>query len=75
MDDFKGLPLKGKMVYGDIVEKLDMLGAVPNGIYDDFVPETNGWQVDYWLYFILNDTEYVLSGSMWHGDYTITKDE
>lgn len=72
---FEELPREGKMSYGDIAEILEKAGAVPDGPYGNFVPETNGWQVDYWLDFSLDGKNYSLSGSMWYGDYRITEQE
>lgn len=49
--------------YVEVFEKL--------GTYDDF--ETNGWDVDFWLYFYINDIKYCLAGSWYYGGYSIYK--
>ncbi len=36
--------------------------------------ESNGWQVDFWDKFILNNESYTLSGSLFYGNYIIKKD-
>lgn len=72
---FTELPKSGKMIYGDIIDILENEGAIFKGPYENGVPETNGWQVDYWIDFSLYGKEYSLSGSMWYGDYKIVEDE
>lgn len=42
------------------------------GDYDDDF-ETNGWSVDFWIHFTLNNNKYTLSGSWYYGEYKITK--
>lgn len=34
----------------------------------------NGWQVDFWYYFIKEDQKILLSGSLWYGNYKLTYD-
>lgn len=37
--------------------------------------ETNGWSVDFWYYFKhkYTDIRLCLAGSLWYGDYTLSK--
>lgn len=37
--------------------------------------DSNGWQWDYWFYYIINDEKYLLSGSGFYGDLAFSKDE
>lgn len=37
--------------------------------------ETNGWDVDFWISFTVQDQKYMLSGSWYYGGYSISKDE
>ena len=43
------------------------------GTYDEDW-ETNGWEVDFWIYFEVNGTKYRFSGSWYYGGYTISKE-
>lgn len=37
--------------------------------------DTNGWQVDFWWKIMKEDKNYTLSGSLFYGDFTLTKEE
>lgn len=34
----------------------------------------NGWDKDFWLYFHKGDQSLCLAGSLWYGNYTLTKE-
>lgn len=36
--------------------------------------DINGWQIDFWDYYTLNNESYTLSGSFFYGNYELTKD-
>jgi len=63
----KVIPLNGKMPIADILEKLKTLDNIEIGEY----PETNGWQQDYWQEFTYENKPFLISGSMWYGNYSI----
>lgn len=52
-----------------VVEVMKSLGWKFDGI------DTNGWDVDYWLYFIKDDKDfsYMVSGNLYYGDLKIDK--
>ncbi len=37
--------------------------------------ETNGWQVDFWYYVTKDTTNICLSGSLFYGNFKLTKEE
>jgi hypothetical protein len=37
--------------------------------------DSNGWQVDFWLQFHINESIYTLSGSLWYGQYKFFKED
>ena len=51
--------------YREVFEKL--------GTWDNEF-DTNGWDVDFWIYFYINDIKYCLSESWFYGVYSISKD-
>jgi len=59
--------------YGIVKDALNTIGYYDNDDYD-----TNGWQVDYWNTFIYfkNPTDILyISGSMYYGNLTISREE
>ena len=36
--------------------------------------DTNGWGVDFWIYFYYNNVKYCFEGSWYYGKYRIYKD-
>ena len=62
------LPLVPLSEIADILEEYDV-----EFDSDDF--ETNGWQVDWWQYFEYNDERYCIAGSIYYGDYSISKED
>lgn len=62
------LPLSGKMILNDILKKLESISELE---ISDEPLETNGWQVDYWQNFTIHGNSYLLSGSMFYGNYQI----
>lgn len=42
--------------------------------YEHYDSEQNGWQVDFWENFSKGDKSITLSGSLWYGQYNLTKD-
>lgn len=54
-----------------IINHIEELG------YTKTSEETNGWQVDFWIYFqkgLDEASTIVLSGSLYYGDYKLTKE-
>lgn len=41
---------------------------------DDWL-DTNGWQCDFWLYYVINEERYYVSGSGLYGGLSFQKDE
>ena len=60
-----------KVDYRPIREYMDAFEEL--GEYDDEW-ETNGWAVDFWIYFTVQDQKYRLSGSWYYGGYSIDKE-
>jgi len=57
----------------DVITLLQEKGYIDkddNGDYD-----SNGWQVDFWLQFHINESIYTLSGSLWYGQYKFFKED
>jgi len=44
------------------------------GSFDIDEMDTNGWEVDFWINFKLFESSFTLSGSLFYGNYEITKE-
>ena len=55
----------------------DMLQRLLQELGTDFEEDwdTNGWEVDFWIYFFFNNIRYCFEGSWYYGNYKIYKDE
>ena len=49
------------------------LKKLPEAKQEDF--EENGWQSDYWVYWIINNEKYCIRGSGWYGEITFSKED
>ena len=46
-----------------------------NLMHDGNDYDTNGWQVDFWWDFKRNEEKYCLSGSLFYGDFKLSKND
>jgi hypothetical protein len=53
----------------DIVETMKNLGFE----VDEDEIDTNGWQVDFWLYCFKDGIKYLIDGSWYYGNYKFSK--
>ena len=53
----------------ELVDMIEQFGA--KRIRD--MAETNGWEVDFWEYFKKGENTYLLTGSLWHGEFNFGK--
>lgn len=61
------VPMLSIMKYSQILESLGL------SFYDK---EINGWQIDFWVYFIKEKQKFYLEGSLWYSsEYTFRLSE
>lgn len=41
---------------------------------EDLDGDSNGWQVDFWYYYYKYNKRICLSGSLWYGNFKLTKE-
>lgn len=64
--------------YANLLSKLGfntILNGSLNLINDNADFNTNGWQVDFWWNIKRNNKSYCLSGSLFYGNFTLSKEE
>jgi hypothetical protein len=64
--------------YAKILSELGfntILNGSLNLMNDNADYDTNGWQVDFWWNFKLVDKKYCLGGSLFYGDFTLSKED
>lgn len=63
------IPINSIEYYSQLLKNFKYISKSPDG---DF--STNGWEIDFWVYFKNNKNDKLcLSGSLWYGDFILTK--
>lgn len=66
-DNEMPVPIVALQQYDEIIKSLGFKE------YNDF--ETNGWQVDFWQTYKKEKMILTLGGSLWYGNYKLTKEK